>query len=70
MTMSIRQHTNENYYIVLEVDFGYYGPYYNVEVCPRISECECGYPIKKMTYPITEEKKAKETFNRYKRLYA
>lgn len=69
MTTVIRSHKNENYYITLAVEHGYYGPYYSAQVCPRISDCECGYPIRDMTYPISEEKKANVTFNRYKRKY-
>ena len=69
MTTVVRSHKNENYYISLDVEHGYYGPYYSVLVRPRISDCECGYPIRNMTYPINEEKKANATFNRYKRKY-
>lgn len=69
MTTVVRSHKNENYYISLEVEHGYYGPYYSVQVCPRISDFECGYPIRNMIYPINEEKKANATFNRYKRKY-
>lgn len=69
MTTVVRSNTSENYYISLEVEHGYYGPYYSVQVCPRISDCECGYPIRNMTYPINEEKRANATFNRYKRKY-
>lgn len=69
MTVVVRNHTSENYSITLAVEQGYYGPYYSVQVCPRISYCECGYPIRDMTYPISEEKRANATFNRYKRKY-
>ena len=69
MTTVVRSHKSENYYISLDVECGYYGSYYSVQVCPRISDCECGYPIRDMTYPINEEKKANATFNRYKRKY-
>lgn len=69
MTTVVKSHKNENYYITLVVEHGYYGSYYSVQACPRISYCECGYPIRNMTYPISEQKKAIATFNRYKRKY-
>ena len=69
MTVVEKNHKTENYYIALEIEMGRYGPYYNVQVCPRISECECGYPIRIIAYCIDEKKKAYATFNRYKRKY-
>ena len=69
MTVVEKNHKTENYYIALSVEIGRYGTYYNVQVCPRISECECGYPIRSMIYCIDEKKKAYTTFNRYKRKY-
>lgn len=69
MTVVEKSHKNENYYITLEVCFGSYGPYYSVQVCPRIGECECGYPIRNMTYSINDKEKANATFRRYKRKY-
>ena len=69
MTVVEKSHKNENYYITLDVEFGSYGPYYSVQVCPRISECECGYPIRNMTYNIKDKERAYATFRRYKRKY-
>lgn len=69
MTLVEKSHTNENYYITVEIQFGRAGPYYSVQVCPRIGDCECVYPIRDMTYCINEKKKAYATFNRYKRKY-
>lgn len=69
MTVVVRSHQNENYSISLAIEQGYYGPYYSVQVCPRISYCECGYPIRDMSYPINDKKRANATFNRYKRKY-
>lgn len=69
MTVVEKSHKNENYYITLEVCFGFYGPYYSVQVCPRTGECECGYPIRNMMYNINNKKKAYATFRRYKRKY-
>lgn len=69
MTLVEKSHKNENYYITVEVQMGWHTPYYEVQVCPRISDCECGYPIKKITYCLNDKKKAYATFNRYKRKY-
>ena len=69
MTVVVNSHTNENYYIVLEIENGMRGSYYQVQVYPRISECECGYPIRNMIYGINEKEKALATFRRYKRKY-
>lgn len=69
MTIVEKQHRNANYSITLEMVKGRYGFYYQVQACPRISDCECGYPVRSMTYALSEKKKAYATFNRYKKKY-
>lgn len=66
MTMTIKSHKNENYYISLE-----WGKnnIYIVQACPIIDENRCGYPIREMTYSINEKAKAYNTFNRYVKKY-
>ena len=69
MTSVIKQHTNNNYYISLEIKMRNERIIYEVQVCPLYSENMCGYPIREISYPMNEKKKALATFNRYKRKY-
>lgn len=69
MTIIEKSHTNENYYITLDIEEGKYGGYYVVRVCPRISDCMCGYPVREYAYPLTEKEKAYNAFKRYQRKY-
>ena len=69
MTVVVKDHTNANYYITLELKQGRYGNYYEVQACPRFNECECGYPERSMVYALSEKKNAYAAFNRYKRKY-
>ena len=66
MTMTIKSHKNDNYYITLEWSKN---NIYVVQVCPIISENLCGYPIREITYPINEKNKANNTYNRYIKKY-
>lgn len=65
MTFVEKNHTNENYYISLS----YENNCYSVQVCPRIDECLCGYPIRTMTYALSEKDKALATYKRYVKKY-
>ena len=65
MTFVIKQCKNDLYYISMKYD----GGVYIVEVSPRFSDDMCGYPIRRITYPLSDEKNARATFNRYKRQY-
>lgn len=69
MTVVEKEHFTENYYIALEMKQTYNSMHYEVAVCPIINDCECGYPIRSITYPITEKKKANSTFRRYINTY-
>lgn len=66
MTLVIKQHKNENYYISMGYEKN---NTITVEACPIIDENTCGYPIKKITYAINDEKNALATFNRYVKKY-
>lgn len=68
MTTIIKSHITNDYYITLSIDTRYYSPVYSVEICPRTGAASCGYPIRSMTYPLNEQKKALATYNRYKRI--
>ena len=65
MTVCIENHKTDDYYISLEVTRRYNREIYMVQVCPRIDECRCGYPIREMTYSMQDEKKARATYRRY-----
>jgi hypothetical protein len=69
MTTTVKSYTNENYYVSLEIKTSYNSNYYEVSVCERIGECECGCPINSITYSMEEKAKALATFNRYKKKY-
>ena len=69
MTITEKNHTNENYYISLEIKTNHNMNHYEVSVHPILNECECGYPIKSISYSMDEKKKANATFNRYKKIY-
>lgn len=65
MTITKRQHMNENYYIYMS----YENNLIVVQVCPKIDKNLYGYPIRKMIYNINEETKANNTFKRYIKNY-
>lgn len=65
MTVTIKNHVTDNYYIGLHLE----NSTYIVEVCPRIRENMCGYPIREMRYTINEKDKAERTFKRYIKKY-
>lgn len=69
MCVVVEQHINNNYYITLVIENRYNTNYYLVECCPLISDGVCGYPERSITYPITEKKKAYNTFKRYVKKY-
>lgn len=69
MTTVEKSHKNNNYYITLDITEKYGVYCYVVSVCPRINECMCGYPIKEMTYPLSEKVKADRSFKRYVKKY-
>ena len=69
MTVTEKSHLNDNYYITLDVEEGRYGFYYEVQVCPRISENECGYPVRRMAYHMGDRTKALATYKRYIKKY-
>lgn len=66
MTIIKKQYKNKNYYITMEWDKN---NIYIVEVCSRIDENLCGYPIKKMIYSLNELEKANNTYKRYIKKY-
>ena len=69
MTIIERSHTNNNYYITLEINERYGKNYYTVQACPMIGEHMCGFPEKETTYAINEKEKAIRTYNRYVKKY-
>ena len=69
MTVVVKDHTNANYYITLELKQGRCGNYYEVQACPTFGECECGHPERSIVHALSEKKNAYATFNRYKRKY-
>ena len=69
MTVTEKNHTNENYYISLEIKTSYNTNYYEINVCERLNDYECSYPIKSIMYSMDEKKKAYATFNRYAKKY-
>ena len=69
MTITEKSHLNDRYYITLNAVKGRYGFYYEVQVCPRIGENECGYPVRNMMYSLNDKANALATFRRYKRKY-
>lgn len=69
MSMVVRQHTENNYYVTLEVKNVWGNDIYIVEVCPCYDNNMCGYPLQKMTYSIKDKKNAEATFRRYVKKY-
>ena len=67
MTLTIKQHKNNNYYISME--FVTHNNCFNVSVYPLIDTNMCGYPVREMWYSYGEKAKAQRTFNRYKKTY-
>ena len=67
MSLVIKKHKNENYYISMS----YEDNLIVVQVCPIVNDdfCTCGYPIKKMTYTPNDKRNANATFNRYIKNY-
>ena len=66
MTLAIKQHTENGYYVIMEWDKT---NIYRVAVCPCYDESRCGNPINEMTYSINDKKKAEATFRRYVKKY-
>lgn len=65
MTVCTNSHTENGYYVTMEIERRYNHDVYVVKVCPCIDEFRCGYPIKEITYPINDQKKAYATYKRY-----
>lgn len=53
MTLAIKQHKENGYYVIFEWDKS---NVYRVAVCPCYDENRCGYPINEMTYSINDKK--------------
>ena len=66
MTLAIKQHTENGYYVIMEWDKT---NVYRVAVCPCYDENRGGYPINEMYYTMEEKKKAEATFRRYVKKY-
>lgn len=66
MTTVIKSHKNGDYYVSLEITK--YNIYV-VQVCPQFDDYNCGYPIREMTYPMSEKKNACATYRRYIQKY-
>lgn len=64
--MLIKEHKENGYYIAIEYEKT---NIYKVSVYPCHSDGLCGYPIKETIYPLTEKKKAMNTYYRYIRKY-
>lgn len=72
MTITVKDHDNENYYISLDMEKGYnFNFYYSVKCYYKIKSRDgCEYlREREMSYPLSDKKKALATFNRYKRKY-
>lgn len=69
MTIVLKQHTNENYYITLNIKNRYDRDYLEVQCYPLINKDFYGAPIRNVTYSLNEEKKAYNTFKRYVKKY-
>lgn len=69
MTIVIKQHKNNDYYISLSTENRYGIDIYIVQVLPCIDKARCGLPITEITYPIKDRKKALATYRRYVKKY-
>jgi hypothetical protein len=65
MTTTIKQHKTKTHHISLYAE----GNLLIVEACPLYDDHTCGYPVNKMTYHHSEQKKAVATFKRYIKKY-
>lgn len=69
MTMTIKQHKENGYYVALDIEKE---GFYVVQACPCHSNGNfdyCGYPERKIIYAYNEKKKAEATFRRYVKKY-
>ena len=73
MTITEREHENENYCIFLDAEKGRNGFYYKISVFEKIPNGEGGYylgfPMREMHYGLNEKEKAQATFRRYRKKY-
>ena len=69
MTVTLRQHEGNGYYVSLEQILTNNGIVLVVQVCPAFGEQLYGYHEKEMRYPLAEEKKAIRTYKRYVKKY-
>ena len=67
MTAVVKSCVSEQYYIEMSTEIRYDNDIYVVRVSPRYKDGMCGYPLREISYPITEKKKANATYNRYRR---
>lgn len=66
MTFVEKCHKDKKHYISISIQ----NNLYVVQVCPVQSDHYVGYPIRKITYSITDKKKAYATYRRYLKKYA
>ena len=66
MTLAIRQHTENGFYVVME---WVKTNVYRVAVCLCLNDNMCGYSINEMYYTMEDKKKAEATFRRYVKKY-
>lgn len=70
MTVTIKQHKTDDYYVTLEIENRYGNNIYVVQVCPCYKNSDlCGYPIRENSYSSTEKQKALATYRRYIKRY-
>ena len=70
MTVIIKSHKSNEYYITLSIEARTYGNIYIVEAVPRINDDLYGFPESQMIYSDDERKKADATFRRYCKKYS
>ena len=64
MTFIEKRHTGNGYHITVGVE----NNAYKVTVC-RCYADYCGHPVREITYPINDKKRAYATYNRYIKKY-
>lgn len=70
MTVIVKQYKTDDYYVTLEIENRYGNNIYVVQVCPCYKNSDlCGYPIKEISYSISEKQKALATYRRYIKRY-
>ena len=69
MTVVVKQHTGNSYYVSMSIERRCGNEVYVVQVCPCYKDGTCGHPEREMTYSLYAKRNADATYRRYVKNY-